>query len=291
MYVRRTETELKNCCSNIFNPYKKINMNEHINIQIQKVEDSAVINDCTDEDDIKVIGYASALSTFGKFRGADFSDVDLIVFDEFINTSLYSKMDNECMMLFNFIETVNRNRELEGEDSIKVILLSNSNSIDNDIIRTLGLAEVIHNMKMKDEHFYQDEERGIFLNLIENKEVQDLKMETKLYRLARGTTFYDMALDNEFTRDYFGDVGKVDYRELVPICSFENYYIYEHKSNDVLFISKRKANCPSYNIQNLKAFKRAYGFKIMWYIDCGYAFYSDYGTKLSFIQIMKGNNL
>lgn len=288
MYVRRTETELKNCCSAIFNPYKKINMNEQINIEIQKVEDSAVIIDNTDENNPETVGYASALSTFGKFRGADFSDVDLIVYDEFISTSPYSRMENECLMLLNFIETVNRNRELEGEESVKVVLLSNANTIDNDIIRTLGLAEEIHRMKQNDEHIYTDEERGIYLNLLENKEVLDMKMKTRLYKLAKGTSFYDMALDNEFTRDYFGDVGKVDYKELVPMCCYENFYIYEHKSNNVLFISKRKCNCPKYNQNNVKAFKRAYGFKIMWYIEAGYAFYADYGIKLSFLQLMQG---
>ena len=292
LYIRRTEVELKNCCNNFFNPYKKINMKEGTNIQVEKTEDSAVIMDHTDEDNLKIVGYAAALSTFGKFRGADFSDVDTIVFDEFINTSPYGQMNqSEATLLFNLIETVNSNRELEGGNAIKVVLLSNANTIDNDIIRCFSLAEVIHQMKKENKHLYTDDEKGLYLALLENKEVHDLKMKSKLYKLVEGTSFYDMALNNEFVTDFFGDVKKINYNELKPLCSFNEFFVYEHKSANILFVCKRKANCPKYDNQSIKAFKRSFGFRILWYMDCGYCFFSDYNTKLAFKQIFKNRKV
>lgn len=294
MYLRRTDTELKNCFDEFSNPYKVINFNENCNIHIEPIKDSAIIynilpvTDVNSENQKELVGYASALSTFGKFRGADFSDVDLIVFDEFINTSPMNTLKNESYLLFNLIETVNRNRELEGLDSIKVVLLSNANTIDNDIIRVLDLADKIQLMKLNNKSIYTDDERGIYLSLLDNKKVKDMKMKTRLYKLTKGTSFYDMALNNEFTRDYFGDLKKVNYQELTPLCSFNNLYFYTHKSKDLLFVSKRKANCENFTDRNLEAFKRCYGYTIDYYMTIGNIFYSDYAVKLDTLHIFKG---
>lgn len=283
MYLRRTDTEFKNCCDEYNNPYKAINNNENCNIHIETVKDGAVIYNVLEGEEIHkdIVGYASALSTFGKFRGADFSDVDLIIFDEFINTSPVNSLKNEALLLFNLIETVNRNRELEGRDSIKVALLSNANTIDDDIIRVLDLADKIQLMKENNETIYTDDERGIYLSLLDNKAVKDMKMKTRLYRLTKGTSFYDMALENEFTKDYFGDLKKVNYKELIPICSYNNsIFFYQHKSKDMIFVSHRKADCDDYNDRTIQAFKRCYGYQLAYYIESGNILYSDYGIKL-----------
>ena len=86
--------------------------------------------------------------------------MEYIVFDEFINTNPMSKMKNELMLLMNAIETVNRNREfnsdgtVDNSKSVKVIMLSNANTLDDDILRTLNIPEVIRQMKINDEHVY-----------------------------------------------------------------------------------------------------------------------------------------
>lgn len=280
MYVRRTDTEIKNCCDEFTNPFKAINQNIGSNVIIKANKDNNLILDQKEEDKSELVGYASALSTFGKFRGADFSDVDLIIFDEFINTSPVNSLKAEAGLLFNLIETINRNRELEEKAAVKVVLLSNANTIDNDIIRILDLADVIQQMKTNDEHLYTDSERGIYLSLLENKAVRDLKQQTKLYKLTKGTAFYDMSLDNEFTKDYFGDLKKINYQELQPVVNYGNIYFYKHKSKDIMLASKRKANCPEFTERTKIAFKRSYGYMFAYYIETGLMFYTDYNVKL-----------
>ena len=280
MYVRRTDTELKNCCDEFTNPYKSINQNIGSNISIKPNKDNALIIEKVDEDHSNLIGYASALSTFGKFRGADFSDVNLIIFDEFINTSPVNSLKGEAGLLFNLIETINRNRELEDKEAVKVVLLSNSNTIDDDIIRVLNLGDQIQQMKTNNEHLYKDNERGIYLSLLENKTVKDMKLKTKLYKLTKGTSFYDMAIENEFTKDYFGDLKKINYQELQPVVNYESVYFYKHKSKDIMLASHRKANCEKYNERTKQAFKRNYGYMFAYYIETGLMFYTDYNVKL-----------
>lgn len=293
IYLRRTQTMLENCCTELDNPYKSINRNEYSNIHIQEQKDIAKIVNIEGTDVIEetIIGYGLGLNTFGKFRGADFSDVDYIVFDEFINLSGRTDFKNDSYLLFNLIETVNRNRELEGKPSIKIICISNAESIDNDLLRVLKLPEEIQKLKEKQNYIddtatYTDDERGIYLSILKASETFiDLKLKTKLAKLTEGTSFYEMAYNNEFTKDYFGDVSKIDFRELKPLVCYNNLYMYEHKSKGFMYVCKRRCDCEHYDDRTFKAFKRRYGLTMLYYIEHGYTIYSDYSTKLDTLHI------
>lgn len=289
LYVRRTATEVDSTCNKEFNPYKAINLDLERNVEIEKLgKDRFLINEHLDDENVanfKNYGYGGALSTFGNLRGADFSDVEYIVFDEFIDSTGINRLKNSAFLLFNLIETVNRNRELLGRNAVKVILLSNSNTINDDILRTLKLGQVIYEMKLHNETIYTDIDRGIYLSLLDNKKVSDLKKETALYKLTKGTRFYDMAIKNEFTLDYFGDIAKIRYNELVPVVAYENIYFYKHKTREFILASYRKANCKRYTKEQLKAFKRDYGFMFMKYVEQAKIMFINYDLKLEFENI------
>lgn len=292
IYLRRTETEIENCVNDVSNPFKAINEDLGTQIRIRVVRDIAVIEDAQDEKNPSIIGYTGALSTFGKFRGMDFSDVEYIIFDEFINTAPVNHLKNEFFLLMNAIETVNRNREfnkdgtVDNSRSVKVILLSNANTLDDDILRTLNLPDKIRMMKSEGQHVYTDDERGIFFEDILNNTFKDMKAKTRLYKLTKGTTFYDMSLGNDFTSDYFGDLSRIDYRELVPLCSYERMYFYKHKSKELIFVSKRKADTVRYDTQTLKAFKQDYWFMLESYRSRGLMLFQDYNIKLDYFHII-----
>ena len=292
IYLRRSEVELQNCCNPVSNPFKAINSDLGTNIQLRVVKDMAVIEDMEDEENPEIIGYAGALSTFGKFRGMDFSDVEYIVFDEFINTNPMSKMKNEFTLLMNAIETVNRNREfnkdgtVDNSRSVKVIMLSNANTLDDDILRTLNIPEIIRMMKVNDERIYTDDERGIYYEDLKNKNFTDMKQKTRLYKLTKGTSFYDMSVENDFTSDYFGDLKKLNYRELTPVCSYENLYFYKHKSKEIIYVCRRKAQCVRYDKQTLKSFKLDWWHYLETFRSRGNMFFQDYNIKLDYNHIM-----
>lgn len=275
IYVRRTQTEIDNCCNDYMNPFKAINKKCNRNVHMKALKDSCIIV----EDD-QLIGYACSLKTFGKYRGADFSDVQLILFDEFIQTTPGGKIKNESTYFLNLIETIQRNREFEGDESVKLVLLSNANTINNEIITYFNLGEEIRQLKINNQSIYKDEERGIYLELLENKEVQNLKKETALYKLTKGTNFYDFSLNNEFTDDNFGLVKKIDYRELVPMCAYNDIYFYKHKSKNIIYATKRKCSTYKYNTDTFKAFKRDFGFMINNYKIRGLILCGDYNIKL-----------
>lgn len=281
MYFRRTEAELKNCCNDEGNPFKSLNDDFGTNIMLKSSADNALIVETTDDDNKNVIGYASSMSTFGKFRGMDFSDVWVLLFDEFICTSPINGLKKyEADLFFNSVETINRNRELKGFPPVLCILLSNSNSINNGILTTLKLGEVIHNLKVENGDTYVDPDRSLQVHLVNGESVAEAKAQTALYKLTKGTTFYEMALGNEFVTDYFGNVSKIDYRELYPVCSIDNITFYKHKVKQLMFCSYRSANCVKYVRRNIQAFKRDYGFQIGAHIERGSMFYLNYDIKL-----------
>lgn len=291
LYMRRTDVEEQAGLSEEGNPFKSINRDLGTNIYLggNKKSGGTIIKEINEEEK-QVIGYTGALSTFGNMRGVDYTDCDYIYIDEFINMKRIDYVKNDGSLLFDSISTVNRNRELLGQDAIKIVLTSNANTIDSDIIRTLYLDDIIYQMKEKCYNVYTDEERGIYLELMETpKKLKQKLVNTKLAKLTRGTRFYDMAFENNFTTDYFGDISKkVDYSVMYPVCAFEDIYFYKYKYKELMFASKRKAQCTMYNEQTKEAFKRDFGFMMMNYIETGRMLYRDYNTKLTVQHIWKG---
>lgn len=188
LYVRLTDTELKNSVSPLNNPFKTLNTDLKRDIQIIKIKGTDTYG-IIDNETGDIIGSAGALSVFGKYRGVDFSNVDYIIFDEFIPKGYRQANKNQDIDFFDMLETVNRNRELQGKSPIKVILLSNSNSLQSPILNSLGLPEIINQMRKNNKEIYTDNERGIYLQLFKNTDVSNAKSQTSLYKLTRDTEY------------------------------------------------------------------------------------------------------
>lgn len=281
IYVRRTENELANSCNEYMNPFESLNRDLGVNYQLKALKESFIIlnND-------EPAGIAGALSTFGKYRGADFSPYDYIVFDEFISTSPVDQLKkHEGQLFFNMIETVQRNRELIGGKSIKIICLANSNKLDSGILRELKLAEVIRNMKVNGLEKYIDKERGFYLTLPANLSITKEKTKTKLYRLTKGCRYYDMAINNDFVGENFNDVKKIQQNQLLPLVTFNSITFYQIKGQTMLYVNNRKQKCPCYNENTRKAFMREYYLYLKQFIDAGKVIYADYDIKLDVLSL------
>lgn len=249
IFMRRTDAEIEKLITKHTHPFKIINRNEHLTIDAEynAKERTGVFYDKPKqdegEDDRKVLGYAAALSTFAKMRGIDYSDVDTIVFDEFIPEKHVHKIKGEGEAFLHMYETVNRNREFEGQPPVRVIMMANAINLNNDILLSMGIVSVIANMKVKGRARYTDRKRGIYIELMENADFKELKSETALYRLTGGTEFSEQALNNEFTDDNFKAITKVPLVEYKPLFAFGVYTVFSHKSTGKLYICQKKVAC------------------------------------------------
>lgn len=279
--LRRTEVEISSIADEKYNPFKAVNKFHGWNVQARYIARNSVgeFYEKIGKEE-RFLGYASALSTFGKLRGADLSDVTKMIFDEFIKTKTARPLPDEADLFFNAYETINRNRELEGKPPLVVYLLSNSTTLNSPILEELGLISIIERMKAKGQSAYTDKSRGIHIELLENLQVSKDKENTALYRLTRGTAYSDHALKNEFAYDSFENITKVNLNEYLPWVQLDDLYIYRHKNRLEYYVCKSKGKCQHiFTGDNIPLFKRNFGGRFYQLLIGGYVMFQSFAVK------------
>lgn len=294
MYMRRMAKEVEFCTSEVSNPFKRINYDFHTNIKadLLKKDGYAVFYDfdrrTEDEDEeMQPLGYGVALSTFAGLRGVDFSDVNTIIFDEFIPERHVRKIKGEGKVFLNMYETVNRNRELQGEPPVKVLLLANSITMASEILLEMGAVPTMANMIMNNRHRATIKERGLYIELIEQKELATLKSNTALYKLTKGNDFSKEAIMNSFTNDNLNLAKKVKINEYKAIFTFCDYTFYQHKSRNEFYLAKRTDTCQiQYSGADVDRLSKNFLFMYRNLVLSRRLFFDDYSTKLVFDTIL-----
>lgn len=283
IYLRNTDVQMKECLTSFGNPFKRWNKDHNRDIFFKSERSHSLIYDA-DREDGQPIGYGLALSTFENLRGVDLSDVEYVLFDEFIEKRSLSFKQFECFI--SFYETVNRNRELLGEQPLCCILLSNSQKLGNPILSGYNLIPTIEQMIRTGQKEYR---RGALYLSLPSSNVSDLKRETVNYTLINGTKIADEALNNAFAFDSFYGVKCRNISEYTPVLQIDDIYVYKHKSTGRLYACSIQAqNIPTFSSRdNLTAFLRAYGFKILDAASKGKIDYSDFVIKSKLLEIIQ----
>lgn len=279
IYLRNTDTQLTECCDDFGNPFKRLNKDKGFNIQMTKKKEHALIYDGE-----SIIGYGAALSTFNNLRGVDLSDVKLVIFDEFIESRKLTF--DQFKSFVHFYETVNRNRELLGEDPLKVILLSNSQSINNPILIGYKLVGQIETMISNDIIKFKRDD--IFL-MLPKSEISELKAKTGHYKTLKNTKIYDEIIGNKFANDsFYGIVKKKPMREYRAICVIDGIYIWAHKSTGKKYACYIQAlNIPEFTSrENGLIFYRTFGKNLMLEYASGNLEFSCFQVKSKLLEIL-----
>lgn len=283
IYMRNTVIQLDECCNEFGNPFKKWAADHGRVIFMEKEKNHAVIYEETEEG-TKVIGYGVALSTFENLRGVDLSDVNYVLFDEFIERKKFTF--DQFSSFVHFYETVNRNRELFGADALKCILLSNSQKLDNPILAGYGLIPIIESMVRSGQKKYRN--KGLLV-LLPESEVSDLKAQTENYKLINGSKISDENLKNKFAFDSFYGIKKRNIKEYLCLCCVDDIYIYRHKSNGKYYACQIRAdNVKEFSSRdNRVIFYRTYGRFLELAAANGTLEYSDFVVKTKLFEILK----
>lgn len=232
MMLRRTQTEADMISTPVTNPFKALMMADpKLDLQIESVSKNLscfTMPGETEEDPRIRIGYLAALSTFATIRGADLSDVEMIFYDEFIPENHQRPIRDEYAALMNVYETVNRNRELQGRQPVKMVSASNSNELANPIFIGLEIVDRIARMMKKGIEVYKDPDKSLAVYMFMKSPISDQKAKTSLYKLTAGNDFQNMALRNMFDLDtrYIKSRALKEYK---PIVKIGELVLYEHK--------------------------------------------------------------
>lgn len=276
MLIRRTQAQADLINRPEFSPFKKINDDTGqliVTDPITKYNAGFYFGE--ENEDGKIvpvglpIGYTAALSTFSNIRGFDASDVEIIIFDEFIPESHERPIKNEFAALMNCYETVNRNRELQGKSPVKLLCLANANDIANPCFIGLDLIKKVTSMYEKGTEQYYDQRRGIGVFIIQQSPISEAKKDTALYRLSQGSTFSEMSLGNKFSSNIQGNIRTQNLKEYRLIVGIGELFVYRHKSNGKYYISRHRsgeAKHYSESAADIMRFKRTYGWLWMAYV-------------------------
>lgn len=259
--MRRTQTQCDLINKPEFNPYKAINMDLGSNVTVKSISkyNSKIVEDF--EDSETILGYTCALSTISNMRGFDASDVQLLIYDEFIPEKHERPLKNEGSAFLNAYETINRNRELKGSDPVQVLCLANAFNIANPIFLELGLVGRCEKMKNSGQELFIDKERGILVVMLYKSRISKAKADTALYRLSSGS-YADMALSNDFIYNSNENIRSIALNEYRLICTVGEISIYRHKSKRTYYVSEhRSGTAPQYTSDevNILRYRKNYG--------------------------------
>ena len=288
-YLRRTQEELEACCNDELNPFKELNNKYDKTVHFEKQRKIYTI-----KDDECVYGVASSLSSVGKIRGMSGLDYTGIIYDECLKP-LNSRriMKDEGFEFLNLYETLNRNRELQGLKPLRAFLLSNSNSIGNDLFISLGLVQPATRIKDRGEYpgIYCNNSL-LYIDFGDSSPISEKKKSSLIYKISNNKSFNDMALNNEYIgEDYYSNIRKraplIEYK---PIASISHICIYQHKSNGTYYICSKKQGSPkSYNddIISKERFRRDFSWLFYAYISGGYVYFDTYDNEVFFRNLFK----
>lgn len=248
MFLRRTQVQADLINKPELSPFKTICADYDLSIGPESLaKNIAGIYEYV-EDNKRLIGYSAALSTFSSIRGFDGSDIDLIIYDEFIperSDKAYIKAEGEALL--NVYETISRNRELTGAPPVQLVALSNANDIGNAIFQELGLVDAAYKMKELHREILRIPERRIMLvNLDASPIALQKKNKTAIGDLVRGTEsgYSSMAFDNDFVDESIAIIKPQALAAYAPVVTIGSYTIYRHKSNNIYYMTKHRSGSP-----------------------------------------------
>ena len=292
-FMRRTQTQIDLIKNDSFSPFKAVDESiivSSINKNLTGVYRGSQNSDGTWSPAGSPIGYLCALSTISNIRGFDASSVDMIIYDEFIGEAHERPIKNEGQAFLNAYETINRNRELNGQEPVKVLALANSNSLANPIFVELQLVTPVEKMLRSSDNkigytSYKNASRGVSVYMINRSPILEAKQKTALYKLSGDSEFSAMALKNEFTQeemDHIKPQSLKPYRLLCcvgEICAYKKkdstgYYITGHKSGSTETIYQSSST-------DLKRFRRDQYFLWLAYLN-GKILFESYIYKVLF---------
>lgn len=246
MLMRRTQSQTDLISKPEFSPFKVLETDLKQEINVKPVSKySASISKVID-DIPYLIGYTCALSTISNMRGFDASDIEMLIYDEFIPERHERPLKNEGSAFLNAYETINRNRELKGCKPLQVIALANSFDIANPLFMELDLVRVCEKMKNKNNNVYVNRERGVALIFLDGSEISKKKSETALYKLTSNNSYTELALDNNFVYNSTENIKSMSLKEFKPLCGIDTIYIYKHKSERLFYVSEHKSGVMPY---------------------------------------------
>lgn len=300
-FSRRTQEQQEMVCNKLLSPFSPINDDKGYNIGFSKFSKNVYeIREMEIDDDGKErpapgpeLGMAAALFSISKLRGFSARKVKYWVIDEFIPEPHERTFRGEDGAFLNAYETINRNRELDGQEPVYTYLLGNANNIEAGMLKEFGLMKDLEKMIKKGVSEYINRDRGVGIWLFYESPVAAKKKDTALYKFAKGTKFADMAIDNKFVNYDTSMTESRNLKEYLPVAAIGTMCLYLHKSKAEVYITSHISGSPELfedNARGREAFIRKYNRLWLLYLN-KQVFFSDVELLSKFINMYSTKRL
>lgn len=298
IFLRRTQTQVDLIKNDDMNPFKALwlELGDDYLFTIQSINRnvSGIYEVDADDPELRpsgpAVGYIMALSTISNLRGFDASDVKYIIFDEFIGEKHEKPISHEGAAFLNAYETIARNRELKGRSPAQVVALSNSTNMANPIFIELKVITPLEKMLKKGKDVLHMKDRGLSVYVLKDSPISKKKAKTALYRLTgEDSDFAQMALSNEFNKEFFGQVKSRKLQEFRPLVYVGEIMIYKHKSRREWYVTDTMSGKPEkYDSSDIELdrFRNDYYYLKLAYLN-RHVFFMSYIQQVLFEQYLK----
>ena len=292
MYLRRYQSQADTVMNPKLSPFNKLQSTYDWPLEVKKIDKkvyaTSLLNVVDDDIERKMLGLSTGLTSVAGLRGFNADDITALFYDEFIPEAHEKSLKGEAEAFFNAYETINRNRELEGEKPLLAIAAANSNTIINPLMIYLQLVNVVVKMRKSGQKIFRDDKRHILLVDFIDSEISEKKNHTVLYELTAGTAFQAMATGNDFADLDIATESK-NIQEYKPIVSIGEICIYKHKSKREYYVTSHKSGAPdtfATDKTSLERFVRKYGYIYNLFVD-GFVIFEDRFSEAMFEQYYK----
>lgn len=284
IYLRRLKSQLDQCAKIDGNPFKKLNTD--LGTDINPYSSGGIVTFRKGDKKGEIVALGVALSVVANVRGIDFSDYDYIVFDEFIASDGERPIKNEFAAFLNFYETVNRNRELEGKQPVKCVMLGNANKLANPYFGGWHFMRTALKMIKGNQMVWRSDDKTRMIVLLLESPISTQKQDTVLYKNA-SKDFMSMAIDNAFRTDAT-NIKSENLKEYKHLVSVGEIGIYKHKSQRKYFVSSVIQNVPYYEAfgMGLKMFQNDYMMLKLFYLSYKNIYFENFESEIIFRELL-----
>lgn len=200
IYLRRYKSELIKAVPHLFDAIVLNNEFPDYNFYTEANKFFIQAKEEENEKGTKIqFGEAVALSTANILKSTNFSQVGMIIFDEFLlATGVFHYLRNEVETLLDAVETIGRLRD------VKVFFLGNMISLTNPYFAYFDLTLPYES------EFKTFKDGLIVVHYARNSAYREVKKKTKFGRLIDGTHYASYAIENNALLDNANFIGKKD---------------------------------------------------------------------------------
>lgn len=232
-------------------PYAPINRDKGTNVKAVKLHKGVGAFYHHDEEGDPYgspVSYIISFNQIKKYKGFDFSNVEWIIFDEFIPQQGEFNRRNEGEKLLELYMTVARDRQKRGRGALKLVLFANAEDISTPVTNELEIVDNMVDLNASGETHMYLEDRDIMLHHITLDEVPlSSKEQTGIYKGMYGTAWHDKAFGGEFTHNDFSNVSKRTLKHSKGFIHLHHkthdYFIYLNQDNGMYYMTSKPIRC------------------------------------------------